>query len=944
MKCAAVALVALLMLLPTTSARATQTCDSSAATATVCYDFVTRPVIVLAAYLQNGLTYTIETADLQNVPGESHNVDTVLKVLRPSTGAVIVSNDDNGGSRSSKVSVVGSGEVYWIVVFAYLSATNGTTDVLVKQSGVTVHSWNDLEFGGFRLSSHEVKAGDRLFVGFPPGGLYSGILANRLLVFSSSALTCASGCGTFQNATWDAGTLSQLTSTATLPGAMVLVGAWGFDPDGYPVAAEYVSTRFFHSRLGTGWGGTPDPDSDGLSTQIEALASYDPVLNISTCESSIGPSPDCSSSSRRKFASVMPFNPADTDSDGLRDDWELYGIRMDCASTPVAPYYDVGSCTDRTFPTTTATGLLVTNALSTIDSNPSFSDYFLELQGAVGASISGTDEDRIRYTYEVEGLECVGNTSTNPTICPTDLQDFNAIHVHFDSHEGEVYAYPLAWPAPRDAWPLHAYALKNWPLSRRATGTHRLAFLRESTLDGRAWGTGRFLITPGRNNPLATTDNIARTLVHEIGHTLGISGDATQPQPNYFSIMNYSVGPTIPKKAASGNLWPSDWGSSCPCTYGTCVGASCEVTCRSDQARMSRGLNPSLREDNQAELYQDLTVTTQQRCRFPADGYNAPVPADCSIPGNCRIDWNVSGTFDAAGATNLSFDADKLNFSTNVPDINDWNTIRDQLRTGVNGTVPTTVTMFASDFDTTSATDFSGFDGATVVGTSVTTAPSISAAYGNALQFTACSSCSQSFIDVNDSPQMDAMSKTIGGVSPQGFRFDVIAKFTGFSFGSGHSVVENGLFNIRVSNASRKATLNVKNGSSTVSVTNPVIIGTNQWVYIVALWNRASHEERLYVIPMISGAFNFDVDGRCARTLLTPSGELDPGKLRFGLSITNPNQFQMTGLLDHPHLVNYFGGEDRKDLPGGNQCIWLGTGLQDVGKISCGTGTSLCGN
>lgn len=949
-----VPLLSLLLSLTPQVAHAAPSCD---ATNMRCSEPGSYPVLTFSFSVVSGRAYIVETGDLKNQAG-ANPPDTVLWILRNSSNVVVGVNDDivPATNKASRVSFTPafSGTVQ-ALVSDFANERYGTTDLTVRENGVTIGSLNDQRFGGFSLFNQTVRTGDRLFVGLTQNGNFLGPSpTTSVTVFSLSGLSCTSNCGTYQRGTADVSTLEQImTSSISSTTATIVVGSGG-------AQQGWSDLTYYHSRLGTSWSGTQyaDPDCDGLTRELETL--------IGTCDTTTGPSADCQNTSRRKYSAATGFTPSDTDGDSLRDDTELYGIRMDCSQSPVTPFYSAGTCTDVTYsrpsgrspfcvPSPAPTGVyLITSPRSALGVNPRDLDMLIEVRSrsaSPGEALDANHLTMINYAFELEGLQCTQTTAN--TSCPggaADLDDFDYVNVSTSPIADAKYDTKMPY-VPLNQWYIRSYLNRRFEPLRRVTGTFFHATMMPFNGGFTEGFPARYMFSSGDDVGGDADEVTAHNFIHEAGHLLGIQGDTSSPQPNYVSQMNYRTAEDFPAKMAPGqpDIWPNDWGTACPCTSGgVCDTATntCRVSCERDEIRFSRGVNLSLSELVQSEANQRHLMAAQAMCHRGFGSGANPFRAECTGAGNdCRISWDQD--LDYLGAQNVDFD--ESGFATNgvVSDLDDWDTMRNNMKGGILVNEPpfTRLLVYMSDFESSaSPLDYTAYDQITFT-SGVSLVPGVGTS-GSALNFSGpCvgGGCTADNVSVPDSAAIDTIGRTVSGVPPQGFRFDAYVRFTDFTTGAGHQIVDTSLFDIWVENSTRRASFSVYDGSLTTGIVSPsTILVANQWYWIVALWNRANGEQRLYIIPYF-GAWSIPA-GTCSRRITAPSNEVNMSGLLLGTRPSAPSTYALKGEIDQPHLWNYV-----HEAGANGQCMWGmvpgGPGTSnDINLISCGAGTSLCGN
>lgn len=891
----------------------------------LCYESVTYPVLSTAFTATGGVAYTVATNDLKQISGQSTTPDTILVVVNPSTGAVLATNDDSGGYRSQVTVTSASTATLYVFVSSYSSGGHGTTDLTVTHSGGTVVSLNDQLFGGMRLSSVSVKSGDRMYLGVPPDGGDHTYSDNVMYLFSSSSLNCTSSCGTYQAAS--ALPLSIIRSSSiTSNSAMVLAGSWYSDTP--------VATRWMHYRNASGWGGGQahqDSESgggDGLTWELEALNDgTDASLSINTCDTTTGPSSDCSTTVGRKFTARASWSASDSDNDGLKDLWEVFGGVVECAATPVAPFYKAGTCNDVTIAGSSG-GWSPQIPLSALDADPRTTDAFFQFDYQTGVAPSSNVLSRIRHMFEEEGLECEETTSTNAANCTASLSNYNRVNLHLYLKE----ISPNLYEDTRDYWVGFDYFNVGLASFRKHTKVFRYA---QATVAGNTGVTtlnGRVMTVlgnPSSNVNGTSEDWYAAIVVHETGHQLGLShggSDGLEAKPNYPSVMSYYPYAGLAKKmdpTVDNDMWPDDSGTNCSGNPSVCnqggdcwsVTNKCAPVCGAAHFRFSRGSNPSLDEDALTEGSKSEKFATELWCAGNTPfggGWKSKTavtnPPTCTTGSPCAVSWNGNSNYAESGATdNTDFTGD-ADFNDVVSDSDDWRRMYDYTKMAGNDHEPI-FRVYSSDFNhATSPTSFGAYSHThTISGTLTKVAGGIGS--GDALSFGGpCSGgCTTPGVALTSNAAIRTMGTTVDGVAPQGFRVDTYAKFTNFSTGTGHQLVHSDLVELDVANSSKKARAIIKtSGVSSASLTSSKTLTTNTWYWITIVWNKT--QARLYVREWTGSGWSGNTSASaCDRSTITYGADVDPGAVTFGRYPPSPTTWALTGVLDQPRLFNYPG-------------------------------------
>ncbi len=879
-----------------------ETCNTtpSGSTNILCYDMATYPVWAYSFLAVPG-NYAVSTSDLKNIPGQSNVVDTVVQILNVNTGAVIAVDDDDGPGQydSYAAFTVTSTTTVRVVVAGWDTGRQGTCDIRIQRDGYTAYYWNDQWFGGWRMVMHEVRAPDRILVGVARWQTDPTLFANRLLVFSSSNLNCDSGCGSFVEGTNEVSLLSRADVPFSSFAGHVLVGS------ALPTSA--VSTRMFHHRSATGWGSATiyqDLDGDGLTNELESLSNpTDAQLTINTCDSATGPSPDCSGGAY-DFSARAGFHASDTDNDGLKDGWEVFGVRKQCDQTALAPYYDPGpnGCSvDATW--VPCTGPCHSSPLSALGTDPREFDSLIHMDseddGAGGNHFLNVDErDWLEHVLSEEGLECFSNVSTDPADCPGELGAHYQVRVAL--HDGQVF--PNNENTDTNVWVVNSHYNRNMPTFRKFTRTHRYMLLQHQHGGG---------VTSGTNPRLTVVSeggDRAAALAHEHGHQLGLEHggfedhDGCEPRnnkANYPSLMNYSYAWAQSRKnqQPGGQPWPDEVGAGCnfdddcPQT-GNCDDHNQGVRrcwLERDQwqdIRFSRGLLADLAEVQLTETPLSSLQAAAVYAYNPLDNtIPVPVPQDpfsacCTTPtfactglGNCKADWNRNGWTQtgtvcanlnwfqdersAAGCNPGTLDDDPDCSSQNpvgdtFQDSNDWLSIYDLGRNSLSTALfETDLRVYASNFDLghnseLDPTDYSGWV-QTVQNFGVLTEPSLSCSnlqcdYQEAGAFEGPGTGDRVVISAHDS--IRSLGQPFQGHGARGFRADAFFRADDFQTGSGHQIFDSAMFQVDIipqPGNTGKARVWLHDGTIWRSLTSARTLWPDAWYWVVAGYDVAEN-------------------------------------------------------------------------------------------------------
>lgn len=890
-------------------------CDAASL---ACYDPFTFAILVESAPMpaSPGHTYVVTTSDLKSLPGVVNTPDTVLWVVA-TNGDILAINDDFAQSLSSQVQfTVPSPTAYKIIVAAYSSGSVGTCDVVVWEDQQAVLTLNDELFGGTRKPYIDARQGDRLFVGVPADGQDHTVYQNQMFWLSTSSLDCLGSCGTWAEASDVAG-LSLHAVTTTAPAATVLIGS--------ALPTVPVSVRLLHARLGAGWGGGPahvDNDGDGLTWELEALTSPDPGLNINTCDTVNGPSTDCATlAAAASFPSG--WSPVDSDNDGLKDGWEVFGVRRTCTKLQVAPYYDPGTCTDITWggAAGAATGEEPTSAF---DPDPRLADVFVSVDYDRKSPMAGNwypsseISQKVEAAFGVEGMECAYiATLDTSTYCAADAR----YRIRMKMYPGsQVSAVDESDHRSRVALIKSTFNSLMHP-DRKLTGMFRYARVTNSSSiskGGQAWGLpGRVLQVNGNQN-----DDLARSLAHEVGHSMGLGHGGFEDsnfKANYPSLMNYGYEGMV-NKAAPGvddDLLPNDFGQPCVGDGDCPISAHCgpiSQTCTigsQGPMRFSRGHHGTLNEPSLPEMAQ-------------APNLCAAVLASRAIPiqfvsdAECRIDWNKSGTYQALVEADVNSDGDKTDL--NVQDHNDWLRMFDKARHGLATMRSASFVAYASNWSTLNPVDYSGWNQVTTITGDVSTAAGPGGSYGSALRFPGVCpvrSCAIGAATVATSEALRSMGDVVDSdvaPTPIGFVVDVMFRLTSYeAAASGHQLVYSQLFQLDIPKDgpdARRLRAWVSTGSGTLSkvvhASTEIVVGT--WYRARLSWQPhpgpASPPGRVKLVlaEHIGGGFDL-LNATCTSFDVAFVAPGDPGNVVWGSYVPSPATWALHGDMDEPLLV-----------------------------------------
>ncbi len=355
------------------------------------------------------LTVWTESMTQVGAPFATTVPDTLLYLLRCDDlscghGAIVAINDDGNPSPQpydSKLDLYGlpNGYYRWVVT-SYAQGHEGQTMVGTQVNNAAIWWDSALVFGGQHSFPPEIRPGDVLMVGknnntfgltdpahvpqYPAAQADPEYADTTLFVMSTNQNNCESGaCGEFwfNDDAWpywtnDPMLLSRVlipVSGAGMTNPRVLVGSYRswYAPLSPTQAVQTINTRLIHIRRHTSSGGNwscdeqLDRDRDELPAEVEA--------SVGSCDSA-GDAPADGVGARRHTcgdwgsainsrvnywypgtncsvpATVPPnaetcWSPVDSDNDGVRDLWEVFGAVASFPNLPVGPDTDAGAPT-----------------------------------------------------------------------------------------------------------------------------------------------------------------------------------------------------------------------------------------------------------------------------------------------------------------------------------------------------------------------------------------------------------------------------------------------------------------------------------------------------------------------------------------------------------------------------------------------------------------------
>ncbi|GMV41217.1 MAG: hypothetical protein AMXMBFR64_29330 [Myxococcales bacterium] len=903
-----------------------------------------------------GRVYTIRSSDLARLSGQANIPDTVMWLLNLDTGAVVAVDDDDNTS-----TVCGNPQTDWdcydsqivhlaattfnarVVVAGYADANHGTMSMSVLEglgTELLPPALRQLQkFGGWRLVSKDVRAGDSLLAGALPGTYY----ANRMLVFSTSApYDCDQSCGSYQDQANSALLgLSHVLMTSSWSSARIQIGS----------ATPYTTgVRFMHNRRsstqGGAWSGagTVDAEPDGLTWELEAL--------LGTCDTETGPAPDCTTctngfpgncpaGSCRCFRDRAGFDPSDTDNDGVDDLTEVFGREVSCEPLD-APFFmrltsgGGDKCHDTTLiecaPGQSCNSTFAI-ALSALAADPREVDAFVELDAIALPGDDGFlnqwERDLVEHIHAEEGFECEQNVSTDPQHCPGELDRYRRVKVHvFDSDLRTSVKINKSWTGFVAGW--YAKHFSSW---RRYTNAFRYALATTASDAGQGSPKGRWLI-------FGSVGDSAKTAVvfsHELAHTLGLhhGGNEGAPKINYPSLMNHNKWyTTFTRKAPdpslvpnSGQIWPPDFGLPCTTAQDCPVSGrchpdtqTCHVKCWSGYYRFSRGTNMSLVETNLQELGVDQKLAAEVVCQMDAAPNVNPFDATCNGVPYCKVNWdqgeNPPGTPEYANGPSPGVDLKKDGVLSSSPfnDYDDWQGIYDNAGAGVDDDCCDKTYTWLGQMEGDASDLAGGDEHGTTVGSVHFTASGVSsydAAFGLSADLDG-----PGFSDaivLPNTPLQSSIAEKFAGRGANGVVFHAFVNLRSVSFTGAHQLIDARPFlDVYVTNGGGHGTLTatLHTGAAPVSVTVANRSGwmfPDKWYWVLVWWDHA--ELRAYVAPWaVDGAgtwaWRFSL-GACSTSSAAHVADSSTGIIRLGAHRDTPLTHALRGRIDEVALMNH---------------------------------------
>jgi hypothetical protein len=668
------------------------------------------------------------------------------RVRDPESGDTVAISDDQAPDGLPRIEHVADRTGDWRVILApYAADASGLADVTVEVAGLVVAQAASAPFGGLPLAVNQLSPGDLIFAGGDPQAPSRGHDATLALLPAPWA-ACE---GRYAASNNDLGTLPLIEvgegpsgsdhachaeapsgpdeipdpgrrSRAALP-QVLLVGSFSPRAD--------TAVRVFVSRIGAREGGSPDPDSDLLSSEVEEV--------LRTCRAGQPPAGSCSAPS----PAPAGWTAADTDHDGFTDFEEVFGIRR-CYGTAPSPSFrnsrpclrgagENGRCL-RVCPAETA--LAAELPLSAMDGpEPTVFDVFVEYdywqlpgEPAGAHAIPADQVPLVQRAFEKEYNHATGIAGGSWFQSPP-------YPVRFHLFQDE------AVPMPEMAGTAHLPSHPNRSLffdgyfspNRKLTNSFHyvLGVLRgggQTDLRGRSAIIG---VSGGKSTSIK--------LIHEVGHLLGLlhNGERGNPDhaPFYLSVMSYGFTHSLPPPISwDGSFAACGPNSTCPDHF-RCVevrgsGRLCTPDCGISEGdaqkathfgRLSAGElvlaetateSGTIPETGYPQWYlpylycysdasKHLTIEERVR-RFldPVCDRGRCVACEQSI---CRIDWNKDGRFEGSRDTDVDRDG-TLNRNP-LSDSNDLRKIMEWGKKGLAVLAKKTVIPFYTGFKGNSA-------------------------------------------------------------------------------------------------------------------------------------------------------------------------------------------------------------------------------------------------
>lgn len=536
------------------------------------------PIFTTSFYGIERSTYDIEVSNLQAIPGFS-TPDAVMWLIKIGSqyqydnqkGVVVAFNDDYNGLAPRIIYTADENAYYKVVVASYANYSASIGDIKIFENRTLIQEYYGETFGGLHVKHYRLKSGynqdeaeDTVFI------------ANRsksenpyhdFLIHIFQRTFSQTPGYKYQFKDDDIGLLPKVFIEEDSEDGHILIGIYYGDYD----------TRFqlIHSKLSQKWYNEflcyqpwcNDEDHDGLTYEVEANIKDENENLIPTCDSSSGPGGakpglDVISCENMKnyiedpaYPNPSIWDPADTDHDGLNDNWEVYGVRICYNQGAYPPYYYPGECLKNQYGKCLeyCFNNYAEIPLSVLGSNPREYDQFIEVDNYYHPSIDFHLREeaiqKIKWTFEVEGLQCTDKLSSE--LCEWDpkykintyiMVDENINVPFFNSTDGETeFSAPVKEELDIFGMNLlRTLFLKKFNIDRKLTNSFKYVVMADDMEGKKGFGVGRYsMLTIGtiKYEPENVQINIQyEVFLHEIGHANGIEVPGPKFR-NYLSPM-----------------------------------------------------------------------------------------------------------------------------------------------------------------------------------------------------------------------------------------------------------------------------------------------------------------------------------------------------------------------------------------------------------------------
>jgi hypothetical protein len=579
-----------------------------------------------------------------------------------------------------------------LVVAAQRPGASGRGELVLLLGGKKVLEASNAIFGGARVADLTVGEGDRLLVSAGTTGGATAAADSVLLLLADEGV---------------AGTPALLSNNATGLNAELLVPE-GFEPTGaWRSLSDRVRCLGEQLASGPAWGeacqnrvlgcftcfpqegratvllasfgatplenpllvhsrvGTEDEDGDGLDQVVERI--------LGTCDG-----PACMPKGLPKKA----WRGADSDLDGILDLDELFGVRRCFPRRPLAPDFDPGPCLDRDSDNfcdrdCQAEDFSVQQVLgAALEANPMVFDIFVEADGWAVADQGEKAKVYLPHQQRLDEMARLFAALKGPL--PMRLHWFN---------DGRIPIHNLAAvPHLPSGHHRHGWFNLLFTPERRYTGTFRHVL--------GVKGSGGQSDVGGRSSTIGMDggENLVFRLVHELGHSLGLShnNDRSAPDRNplYTSIMNYGFVYSLPPEGQLEGNPTRCAGAGEACGAGLrCLPVDgeryCLPPCGDLRSVLETGRQvfssgqpavPGLAADEAAGISERgwakdflpwrFCFIDEGKSKGPAVGLRRFLHEDCKSgrcvgcqkSGRCNLDWNQDGELGETGPLDLDGD------------------------------------------------------------------------------------------------------------------------------------------------------------------------------------------------------------------------------------------------------------------------------------------------